>query len=93
MNQLALFEDLSAPKVYVPKQEHVLNRLASIYAKLREAETWPWEPVIVRLYRERTLPHLYASVTDETELAQWREKIEAELVRLNTSMPVDPSGV
>ena len=91
MSQLALFEDLSAPKVYVPKQEHVLNRLASIYAKLCEAETWPWEPVIVRAYRERTLPYLYDLLTDETEAAEWQAKIEAELARLDAAAQAKPS--
>ena len=34
MDQLALFEDLSAPKAYVPKQEHVINRLRHILCLL-----------------------------------------------------------
>ncbi len=89
MSQLALFEDLSAPKVYVPKQEHVLNRLRSIHAKLCEAETWPWEPVIVEAYRERTLPYLYALVTDEIEAAEWQARIEAELARLEAAAPAE----
>ena len=83
MSQLALFDDLPASNVYVPKQEHVINRLRSIHETLREAETWPWEPVIVELYRESTLPHLYAHVKDPAELAEWRAKIEAEWMRLS----------
>ena len=82
MSQLALFEDLQKPQVYVPKQEHVLNRLRSIHATLREAEDWPWEPVIVEAYRERTLPYLYALVTDEAEAETWRTLIEGEIARI-----------
>jgi len=91
MSQLALFDDLPRPNVYVPKQEHVLNRLCSIHATLCEAETWPWEPVIVEAYRERTLPYLYALVTDQAEAAEWRAKIEAELARLDAAVPLEPS--
>ena len=87
MSQLALFDDLPAPNVYVPKQEHVINRLRSIHAKLSEAQTWPWEPVIVELYRESTLPYLYALVADPAELGEWREKIEAEWARLSAATP------
>jgi hypothetical protein len=91
MSQLALFDDLPAPNVYVPKQEHVINRLRSICATLCEAKSWPWDPLIVRLYRERTLPYLYALVTDPAELAEWRTKIDAELNRLNAVAPVEAS--
>jgi hypothetical protein len=34
MSQLALFDDLPNPNAYVPKQEHIINRLRSIYAML-----------------------------------------------------------
>lgn len=87
MTQLALFDDLPKPNVYVPKQEHVINRLRSIHTTLCEAERWPWEPVIVELYRESTLPYLYAHVTDEAVAAEWRGKIEAELARLDGTVP------
>ena len=58
MDQLALFEDLSAPKAYVPKQEHVINRLRHILAQLQAAQAWPWEPVIIKLYKELSLIHI-----------------------------------
>jgi hypothetical protein len=91
MDQLALFENLPAPNAYVPKQEHVRNRLKRIYDALCSAETWPWEPVIVRLYRERTLPYLYELLADAAEAREWRERIEAELLRLNTATPIEPA--
>ncbi len=91
MDQLALFEDLSAPRAYVPKQEHVINRLRHILAALQDAQAWPWEPVIVRLYRESTLPQLYDLVEDAAEAEEWRERIEVELLRLNTAEPVEPT--
>jgi hypothetical protein len=84
MTQLALFEDLFAPpKAYEPKQEHVRNRLESIYTELRTADAWPWEPIIVRLNSESTLPHLYDLLADEAEVQDWRERIEVELKRLD----------
>jgi len=82
MSQLALFDNLPAPNAFVPKQEHVINRLRSIHETLCEADSWPWEPVIVELYRESTLPYLYTHVRDEAEAAKWRTKIEAEIVRI-----------
>ena len=85
MSQLALFEELQRPQVYVPKQEHVINRLRHILAELQVAEAWPWEPVIVRLYRESTLPYLYALVTDEAQAGDWQAKIEAQLARLEAA--------
>jgi hypothetical protein len=85
MSQLALFQDLPRPTAYAPKQEHVLNQLRSVHATLREAEVWPWEPVIVEAYRERTLPYLYALVADDAEAEEWRVKIEFEMARLEGS--------
>ena len=83
MDQLALFEDLSAPRVYVPKQEHVINRLRHILAQLQAAKAWPWEPVIVKLYKESTLPQLYGLLDDEAQAESFRNRIEEEIARLD----------
>jgi hypothetical protein len=86
MSQLSLFEDSPAvPKAYVPKQEHVRNHIESLHTALRDAEEWPWEPVMVALHRERTLPYLYGLLSDENEAREWRARIEAEIVRLDAA--------
>ncbi len=84
MDQYALFEDLSAPKAYVPKQEHVINRLRRILQELQAAEAWPWEPVIVKLYKESTLPQLYGLLADEVQAESFRSRIEKEIARLDS---------
>jgi hypothetical protein len=83
MDQLALFEDLSAPKSYVPKQEHVINRLRHILAQLQAAPAWPWDPVIVKLYKESTLPQLYGLVADEAQAESFRNLIGEEIARFD----------
>jgi hypothetical protein len=85
MDQYALFEDLSAPKAYVPKQEHVINRLRRILDQLQAADAWPWDPVIVRLYKESTLPQLYGLLTDEAQAESFRSLIEKEIARLDSA--------
>jgi hypothetical protein len=92
MDQLALSEDLSAPMAYVPKQEQAINRLRRILAQLQSAQDWPWEPVIVKLYKESTLPQRYVLIADEAEAEEWRQRIEAELLRLKRVMPIEPTG-
>jgi hypothetical protein len=46
------------------------------------AETWPWEPVIVRLHRERNLPYLCELLPDREEAERWRVAFAAEMSRL-----------
>lgn len=70
-----------APKAYVPDPRHVRNRLHDLLGQLRAAETWPWEPVIVRLHRDRTVPYLCGLLPDD-EAARWRLDFEAEVARL-----------
>jgi hypothetical protein len=70
-----------APKVYVPNPQHVRNRLESLLSQLKAADTWPWEPVIVRLHRDRDIPYLWG-LLDEEEAARWRSAFAAEMERL-----------
>lgn len=70
-----------APKAYVPDPRHVRNRLQDLLVQLKAAETWPWEPVMVRLHRDRTVPYL-CDLLPEQEAAQWRVDFEAEVARL-----------
>ena len=83
MDQFNLFGEASSlPPPYVPKQEHLRNRLQSILNELQAAEYWPWPPVIVRQYRELTLPYLYERLEDVEEAAHWEARFEAEISRL-----------
>ena len=74
-----------APKAYVPDPRHVRNRLADLLGQLRAAENWPWEPVIVRLHRERNVPYLCDLLTDKDEAARWRAEFAAEMARLESA--------
>jgi len=88
MNQIDLFgESVGAPR-YAPKPEHVRNRLQSILDTLRAADSWPWPPVIVRQYRDLTLPYLYEQLHDPAEAARWIELFDAEIARLG-ELPVE----
>ncbi len=76
-------EDLG-PKPYVPKPEHVRNRLNSLLAEMRAAKRWPWEGAVLELYRDIVPPQLYADLPDPEEAARWRTEIEAEIARLDS---------
>jgi hypothetical protein len=84
--QSELFGDSAvAPKAYIPDQRHLHNRLADLVAQMQAAKTWPWEPVIVRLHREKTFSHLCDLLADPQEAADWRVRIEAEIARLDAA--------
>ena len=89
MSQLAsIHESADALTAYVPKQEHVRNRLRSIYDELRGAPAWPWQQALVDLHRKQTLPYLYGLLSDEDEVSSWSARIDAEITRLDaTSIP------
>ncbi len=81
-----LFEDNAAvSKTYVPDQRHVRNRLEDLVAQMQTATTWPWEPVIVRLHREKTFSYLCDLLSDREEAAHWRMRIEAQIARLDAA--------
>ena len=71
-----------APKAYVPDPRRVRNRLEDLLRQLKAAETFPWEPVIVRLHRDRNVPYLCDLLPDREEAERWREAFAAELARL-----------
>jgi hypothetical protein len=72
-----------APKAYVPDPRHVRNRLADLLDKMKAAESWPWEPVIARMHRDRTIPYLCQLLpVDESD--DWRRSFEAEIARLES---------
>lgn len=77
-----LFGDGGAAKVYVPKPEHVRNRLSDLVAQMRAADIWPWPEATVRLHREKTFDYLTALLADEAEAEDWRQKIDIEVSRL-----------
>jgi hypothetical protein len=49
---------------------------------LREADAWPWEPVIVRMHRDKTLPYLLGLLPDREEAERWKADFAAEIDRL-----------
>ncbi len=74
-----------APQAYVPDPQHVQNRLEALLAQLKSARSWPWEPVIVRLHRDRNIPYLCNLLRDREEAARWRAAFAAEMSRLEKS--------
>ena len=86
LNQPDLFGEAEAlPKAYVPDPRHVRNRLSEMLAVMRAAERWPWEPVMVALYRDRVFPYLCEKLPDVEEAARFRAEIEAESARLDAA--------
>ena len=70
---------------YVPDPRHVRNRLDHMLGVMRAAKTWPWEPVMVALYRETVWPYLYERLPDREEAERWRALIDAEIERLDAA--------
>jgi hypothetical protein len=86
-DQADLFGDIeTGPPRYVPDPRHVRNRLADMLATMRVARSWPWEPVMVALYRETVWPDLCAELPDREEAERWRAQIEAEAARLDAAV-------
>jgi hypothetical protein len=84
--QTDLFGEADAlPKAYVPDPRHVRNRLIEMLSVMRSSQNWPWEPVMVTLYRESVLPYLCDKLPDREEAERWRAEIEAEIVRLDAA--------
>lgn len=42
---------------------------------MRSSESWPWEPIMVALYRESVWPYLYGKLPDRDEAERFRAKI------------------
>jgi hypothetical protein len=70
---------------YFPDPRHVRNRLSEMLDRMRGASAWPWEPVMVALYRESVWPNLYGKLPDQAEAERWRAEIEAETARLDAA--------
>lgn len=79
-----LFGAQAAP-AYQPDPRHVRNRLAEMLAAMQAAERWPWEAVMVKLYRGTVWPYLYERLPDREEAARWRQLIDAEIARLEVA--------
>jgi hypothetical protein len=68
---------------YRPDPEKVRSRLHKILAEARAAQTLPWEPTTVSLYR--TIFPQMTTWLPEDEGAQLRFEFEAELERLKAA--------
>ncbi|MGA2795757.1 MAG: hypothetical protein ABSE69_20040 [Roseiarcus sp.] len=74
-----------ARKAYVPDPRHVRNRLEDLLAQMQAAETWPWNPSIVRLHCDKTFTYLCNLLPDKEEAAVWRERLAVESARLGAA--------
>lgn len=70
-------------QAYKPNPDRVRRRLEAILAEARAAETMPWRPVRLSLYRE-IFPRMSSYLPDE-EGAQYRFAFETELKRLEAA--------
>lgn len=80
--QADLFGPAPQP-MYKPDPDRVRRRLESLIAEARSAETLPWSPAIVLLYRE-IVPRM-SGYLPEDEGAQYRFEFENELRRLEAA--------
>lgn len=74
-----------APNFFVSDPSHVRSRLSDMLAAMRSSKRWPWEQVMVELYRETVWPYLYTRLADQEEADRWRGDIEAEIARLDAA--------
>ncbi len=81
--QTDLFGAGAAPPAYRPDPDKVRARLHKILAEARAAETLPWEPTRVSLYR--TIFPQMTNWLPEEEGAQLRFQFEAEIARLEAA--------
>lgn len=72
-----------APPAYRPDPDKVRSRLHRILAEARAAETVPWEPTRLSLYR--TIFPRMALWLPEEEAARLRFAFDAELTRLEAA--------
>jgi hypothetical protein len=77
-----LFGAAAAP-AYRPDLDKVRSRLHKILAQARAAQTFPWQPTRVSLYR--TIFPQMTNWLPEDEGAQLRFAFETELARLETA--------
>ena len=73
-----------APRAYVPDPAHVRNRLEALLSAMRDSPVWPWDGAMMRLHREKTFAYLLGLLPDD-EAAGWRNRIEAEVARLDAN--------
>jgi hypothetical protein len=81
--QEELFDEDAAPAAYRADPDEVRAELHRILAEARAAQTFPWEPRRVALYRT-----IFPQVTNwlpDDEAAQLRFDFEAELARLEAA--------
>ena len=81
-SQSGLFGAQATP-AYRPNPDKVRARLHKILAEARAAQTSPWEPARVSLYRT-IFPQMTLWLPDD-EAAQFRFEFDAEMARLETA--------
>jgi hypothetical protein len=78
-----LFGKEPAAPAYRPDPEKVRSRLHKILAEARAAQSFPWEPTTVSLYRT-IFPQMSLFLPDD-EGTQLRFEFETELARLEAA--------
>lgn len=73
-----------APRMFVPKREHILAPLDELLAAMRAAAVWPWDAVQTDLKRRHVWPHLLSHLPAD-EATAWRIALEAEAARLDAA--------
>lgn len=88
MPQPDLFAEALQPR-WRPNPEKIRARLVRILGEARAAETMPWEPAILSLYRT-IFPDMTRWLPDD-EAARWRAEFAAELARLGAAAVSAPA--
>jgi hypothetical protein len=52
---------------------------------MQAAKSWPWNPSMVDLHRERTFAYLCGLLPDREEADRWRKLIDTEIARLEAA--------
>jgi hypothetical protein len=81
--QADLFGADAAPPAYRPDPDKVRARLHKILAEAKAAQTLPWEPTTVSLYR--TIFPQMTQWLPEGEAAQLRFDFDTEMARLEAA--------
>ena len=86
-DQADLFAAAPRPAAKINPQ-HVINRLMEFEAKMKAAETWPWNDFWVGEYKTRTWPYLVNKLIEIGEpeaAARWKAAIATEAARLDAA--------
>jgi hypothetical protein len=76
------------PAAYKVNPQHVINRFIEFDAKLKDADTWPWDDFWIETYRTRTWPYLFNKLIEighAEDAAKWKAVMDGHCARLDAA--------